>query len=118
WIGTESWGALSSEDGGKTCVSANEGFSHQVVGQLIGDPRDPTHLGILMEREGSILWESHDAGQNWTALTLAAGKNSNEAAYVAEQVERLFGSPWGWIARFYNGQLWQLDEGKAKWKEW
>jgi photosystem II stability/assembly factor-like uncharacterized protein len=117
-IGTESRGVLTSEAGGKTFVSANDGFAHQVVRQLISDPRDATHLAILLEREGAILWESRDAGQSWNLLPLTAGKNSKGTVFAAEQVERLFASPWGWIARFYNGQLWQWDEREAKWNEW
>ena len=117
-MGTESRGVLSSEDVGRTFVGANNGFAHQVVRQLVGDPRDAKHLAMLMEREGMILWESHDAGQNWTALPLASEKNSKGGMFVAEQVERFFGSPWGWIARANNGRLWQLDEREAKWKEW
>jgi photosystem II stability/assembly factor-like uncharacterized protein len=117
-IGTESRGALSSLDHGKTFVPFNDGFAHQVVRQMIVDPRDKTHLAMLNEREGMLLWESRDAGQSWISLPLIRQQNTKTAQFAAEQVEGLSASPWGWMAHLYNGQLWLLDEKQEKWREW
>jgi hypothetical protein len=33
-------------------------------------------------------------------------------------VEQIYGSPWGWLAKLRNGQLWRRDEEDSAWKEW
>ena len=117
-IGTESRGVEVSEDEGKSFVDYNEGFTHEVVRQLTGEQEDPTHLLMLMNRDGSLLWESHDAGETWVPATLAKEEGSSRAHLVAESFEKLYASPWGWMVRLSSGQLWILERGAGKWREW
>jgi photosystem II stability/assembly factor-like uncharacterized protein len=118
-VGTESRGVQVSEDAGRTFVEHNDGFTHQVVSQLIGDPTDASHLLMLMERGGSLLWESHDAGETWTPATLMKAEDSSKAHFAADSMQRLYASPWGWMVRVSSPeQLWILERGTEKWREW
>jgi photosystem II stability/assembly factor-like uncharacterized protein len=116
--GTESRGVQVSEDAGRTFVEYNDGFTHQVVSQLIGDRLDPTHLLMLMERNGSTLWESHNAGETWTPAPLAKEGSAIKAHFDVDSTEMLYASPWGWIARLSSGQLWILESSSERWREW
>jgi photosystem II stability/assembly factor-like uncharacterized protein len=117
-IGTESRGVQVSEDAGKTFVEYNEGFAHEVVRQLISDPQDAAHLMMLMDRNGSFVWESHNAGETWLPVALVKEESSSEVHFAAESIEKLYSSPWGWTVRISSGQLWILGRGAEKWKEW
>ncbi len=117
-LGTESQSVQSSEDSGKGFVDGNRGFGHQVVGQLIGDKRDASHLYAMMEWGGKSLWESVDAGRNWTALPPAQRKNKKGVLGASETVQQMYASPWGCMVRLVGGRLLLLDREGWKWKEW
>jgi photosystem II stability/assembly factor-like uncharacterized protein len=118
-LGTEGQGILVSEDAGETFLEANAGFRHQIVKQLAGDTwNDPRHLLLITEQGGEWIWESRDAGQNWTPAQLAAEGFAKGPALLPEMLHTIYASPWGWLARLDNGQLWLWDETKRKWKEW
>ncbi len=120
-IGTETRGVLTSENAGQTLQEYNDGFSHQVVRQLIGDPRDPARLLMIMERnvDGNTgwLWQSRDAGSTWAQLP-PAQRGKDELLFEPEAVDKLFGTPWGWMVRSSNGRFWILGERERKWSEW
>jgi photosystem II stability/assembly factor-like uncharacterized protein len=117
-IGTESSGVLVSDDSGSTFVASNDGFSHQVVQQLVGDPRDSMHLLMLMNRDGAWLWESRDGGVSWDPLPLARQGVKKERFFVPEAIQTIYASPWGWMVRLFNGIVWILNERRAEWSEW
>ena len=118
-LGTEAQGILVSEDAGENFASANEGFRHQIVKQLVGDTwRDPRHLLLITEQSGERVWESHDAGQNWAPTQLAAEGLAKTSALTPEMFHEVYASPWGWLARLDDGRYLLWDETKGKWKEW
>lgn len=118
-LGTEGQGILASEDAGETFVEANTGFRHQIVKQLVGDTwNDPRHLLVVTEQDGERIWESRDAGENWAPAELAAEGLANTPALTPETLRTIYASPWGWLARLENGQLWRWDATKERWKEW
>jgi len=118
-LGTEGQGVLVSEDAGENFAGANAGFRHQIVKQLVGDTwRDPRHLLVVTEQGGERIWESRDAGQNWTPMELAEEGLAKGPALTPELLRTIYASPWGWLARLDNGQLWLWDGAKGKWKEW
>jgi photosystem II stability/assembly factor-like uncharacterized protein len=118
FIGTESRGVLASRDGGKSFVEENDGFTHQVVQQLVADPLDTNHLAMTMKSDGIFLWQSSDSGGSWSPLPLPQRTDKKEAGFAPETVGTIYGSPWGWMVRLYNGKLWLLDERQPKWIEW
>ncbi len=117
-IGTEAQGVLASEDSGSTFASANRGFTHQVVKQLAGDPRDPRHLLVLLDRDGAEFEESRDAGKNWSNLPAAPGAGAKNAAWSADRIKSVYGGPWGWFARLADGTLWIYAEQSRTWQNW
>ncbi len=36
----------------------------------------------------------------------------------AEMIERVYGTPLGWLVRLRGGKLWLWDEGTTSWREW
>lgn len=117
-LGTESRGVQVSEDHGKTFGESNQGFAHEVVRQLVSNPHDSSHLMTLMERNGAVLWESHDAGETWKPASLNREERSGRIHFTPETIQKLYGSSWGWVVRLSSGQLWILEYGDEKWQEW
>jgi len=117
-IGTEGQGILVSDDAGETFSTANAGFTHPVVTQLAGDPKQPNHLLILLQTGGARLLESQDAGANWAPVALTKGGTTKALQLEPESVERIYGTPWGWLVRLRDGSLWLCDDAAESWKEW
>jgi len=116
-IGTESEGVLVSSDSGTTFTDANRGFTHPVVKQFVSDINDSSHLLLLLERHGGDLLESHDAGKTWAGLS-AAGAPPKTSTWRVQQIARVYGSPWGWMASLHNGSLWKFDDQRRVWEPW
>jgi photosystem II stability/assembly factor-like uncharacterized protein len=117
-LGTEAQGVLTSEDAGATFTPANRGFTHQIVKELTGEPRDASHLMMLLERGGRQLLESRDAGLSWTPMPLLAEQSGKPAKLNPELVQEIHASPWGWLARMKSGALLLWQESTQRWKEW
>jgi photosystem II stability/assembly factor-like uncharacterized protein len=117
-LGTEVQGVVESEDAGKNFMSANHGFTHPVVRLLVGDAHDAKHLLALFERNGADLEESVDAGKNWRPMPSAPASGARLGGWAADRIERLYGSPWGWIAILTDGTLWNYSEQGKGWKRW
>ena len=118
-LGTEAQGVMVSEDGGETFYSSNDGFTHQIVKQFIGDSRNPKHLLMVMQQNGPHVLESQDAGHAWLPLSVFVNSQSGKSALLdIGAVDKFFGTPWGWLARLQNGQLWLLEEQVNTWREW
>ncbi len=117
-IGTEAQGVLASEDFGKTFTAANNGFMHQVVKQLASDPHNPEHVLLLIENNAAEFVESRDAGKVWRALPAASGVPSGKDRWRAAEVQGVYGSPWGWMARLRDGSLWLYSERAQDWQRW
>ncbi len=116
-IGTEGQGILASDDAGETFSVANMGFTHIVVSQLIGNPPQPNHLLILLQTGGARLLESRDAGSNWAPIPLTKSGAATERELNPENVERIYGTLEGWLARLHDGSLWLWDDAATSWKE-
>jgi len=118
-IGTESQGILVSTDEAATFTSANEGFTHTVVKQLVGAWENPSRLAMVLERNGQGILQSQDAGATWAPLhiLIAAGKGKDKELSSAE-VSQLYGIPSGWLLRSHDGRLWSQQDGRDRWTEW
>lgn len=117
-LGTEAQGILVSEDAGENFTSSNEGFTHQVVKQLVSDPRDAKHLLMVMQQTVPQILESRDAGHTWIPATQAKKGARESFQFDKAAVDKFYGTPWGWLARMQNGQLWNFDEQVTTWREW
>jgi photosystem II stability/assembly factor-like uncharacterized protein len=117
-LGTEGQGILVSDDAGESFSASNAGFTHRVVSQLAGDPKQPRHLLILVQLGGTQLLECTDGGGSWAPIPLTEGGTKRESVFDAEMVERIYGSPWGWFVRLRGGQQWLWNDHAAAWKEW
>jgi photosystem II stability/assembly factor-like uncharacterized protein len=117
-LGTEGRGIEISDDVGVTFTEANHGFTHVIVRELHADTRDPAHLLMVVERNGTELLESHDGAQSWSSVPMTGVELGKPKTLNADEVQGVLASPWGWILRFANGQFWLWDEAKKSWKEW
>lgn len=118
-LGTEALGVLVSVDGGESFTASNEDFTHQVVKQLIGDPRDAKHLLMVLQQNGPQIQESRDGGRTWLLLTTQTRpRNKKQTQMPVESVDKFYGTPWGWMARLKDGHLWILEEQAGTWGEW
>ena len=117
-IGSEAQGMLASEDSGETFTAANRGFTHQVVKQLTGDTRDAAHVLLLLEKSTAEILESRDAGKSWKPLPRASGTKAEKDRWRAEEIARIYGSPWGWLAQLRDASLWIYSEQTQDWQRW
>lgn len=116
FIGTETEGVLLSTDGGKTFAPANHGFTHPVVKKLLADERDPKHLLQLLERHGTELLESNDAGTSWTSLPGSVERKVAIGKTQQEPVVDGYSAPEGWLGRSAGGGVLLWEEEKRAWK--
>jgi photosystem II stability/assembly factor-like uncharacterized protein len=116
-VGTEQ-GIRVSDDAGESFESADRGFAHTVVKQLLPDARDPQHLLMLRGWSARDLLESRDAGQTWAAISAAIEEKNQTRRPELGSVEEAYASPWGWLVRLKNGQMWIWEDGKKNWHEW
>ena len=117
-LGTEVQGVLASEDAGRNFSSANHGFTHRVVKLLAGDTRDAKHLLALFERNGAELEESRDAGRSWSPMPSAIPTSTRSGGWAADRIERIYSSPWGWLASLTDGTLWSYSPRSQGWERW
>ena len=117
-IGTEAQGMLVSEDAGKTFAGTNRGFTHQVVKQLAGDAHDPARVLLLLQNNAAEILESRDAGKSWKALPAGSGTQTGKDHWNVEQIDRIYGSPWGWMAQLRDASLWIYSEQAQDWLQW
>ncbi len=117
-VGTEGRGIEVSDDAGANFAEANRGFTHVIVKKLLADGGSPGHLLLIIERSTAEILESHDQGRRWSNVSMAAEDHGKSITLDAEEVQDALSSPWGWLLRLENGELWLWDEGKKLWKEW
>ncbi|HMI52433.1 MAG TPA: hypothetical protein VK525_13035, partial [Candidatus Saccharimonadales bacterium] len=108
-LGTEGHGVLVSDDAGRSFVPANDGLSHYVVADLVGDPGDPQHLLARVPGLPGILEETHDAGKTWIPL----------AGDTPSPIRKILAGAAGWFALLdARGGLAQYDVASKTWKKW
>lgn len=117
-LGTEGQGIQVSDDSGITFVTANHGFTHVIVKELVADPRHPGRVLAILERERSEILESRDDGRSWSNVSLTALEHGKKAAINPAEVQQSLASPWGWMLRMDNGKIWRYRQNSGVWSEW
>lgn len=117
-LGTEGRGIEVSDDAGTNFAESNPGFTHVIVKQLIAGQNGAAHLLMVVEQGEPQILESGDEGKSWAPISLAADEHGKTARLNANQVQEFYASPWGWLLRLDNGELWIWEEDKKEWKEW
>lgn len=117
-LGTEGRGIEISDNAGVSFTEANHGFTHVIVRELRVDTRDPAHLVMVIERNGTEILESYDGAQSWSGISMMAAERGKAKTLDPGEVQNVVASPWGWVLRLEGGQLWLWDGDKKSWKEW
>jgi photosystem II stability/assembly factor-like uncharacterized protein len=117
-MGTEGQGILISEDAGASFKESNTGFTHVLVRQLVADKQDTRHLAMFVERGTPEILESRDEGKSWSSLPPAAEVKGKPTTLSIGEVQEIYASPWGWVLRFENGELWKTNASTQTWKLW
>src|SRR5579864_4700220 len=67
-LATDRAGVLASDDGAKTFLTTNHGYTHRYVTSIIADKNDSNTIfvGVVNDREMGGVFVSQDAGQHWT----------------------------------------------------
>jgi photosystem II stability/assembly factor-like uncharacterized protein len=116
-LGTEGRGVQVSDDAGVNFKEANRGFTHVIVKQLIANRQTAGQLLMVVDRSATEILESRDDAKTWSNLSLAT-ERGKAATLNADEIQSVFASPWGWMIRLENGQLWIWQQDKRLWKEW
>jgi photosystem II stability/assembly factor-like uncharacterized protein len=66
-LATESMGVLASEDGAKTFLVSNQGFTHRYIGTIRADRSNPQviYVGVVNDHEAGGVFISRDGGMQW-----------------------------------------------------
>jgi photosystem II stability/assembly factor-like uncharacterized protein len=115
-LGTEGRAIQISDDAGVNFAEGNRGFTHVIVKKLIADEHDSGRLLMIVERSAAEILESRDGGQSWSNLPMVAQDGRKPKILNTDEVQDVLSSPWGWLLRLENGQLWLRDENR--WSEW
>ena len=108
-IATDRGGVLSSEDGGNTFVSSNQGFSARQITSLHDDAQHPATLfiGVVNDKEWGGVFKSENGGVDWAQLS---------AGLQGRDVFSLGQAPDGTILAGTSHGLFRLDREGAEWK--
>jgi photosystem II stability/assembly factor-like uncharacterized protein len=105
-MGTEQLGVVVSDDGGQFFRVSNDGFNHRQILTLAFDPRHPGDgLAVLANAPETIL-ETKDGGETW--FPTGGGLR-------AEDVRKVYASPFGWLAALDRGGLVRYDSSRRLW---
>jgi photosystem II stability/assembly factor-like uncharacterized protein len=107
-LGTEQQGVLVSDDNGVSFTPANNGFSHRVIADLVGDPHDARHLLARVAALHEQLLETRDAGKSWLPFPVSLPPPG---------AKKLYGTQVGWWAALNGGGLLRFDETSQKWQK-
>jgi photosystem II stability/assembly factor-like uncharacterized protein len=114
-LGTEAQGVMSGGDGAESWAPDNASFTHTVVRELVSDPRDSSHLLMVLQRSGSELLESRDAGMSWTPAALTIKPLRGKPSVLnAGAIQRIYASPAGWFLKLAPQQLWFWPRADSK----
>jgi photosystem II stability/assembly factor-like uncharacterized protein len=117
-LGTEGQGVQVSDDAGVRFVSANNGFTHTLVRQLVAQRDHPENLLAIVQRAGWELIESHDSGEKWEPMPLTTVLRGKTSKMTTHEVQGIYSSPWGWLVRLEHGELLIFEERRREWREW
>jgi photosystem II stability/assembly factor-like uncharacterized protein len=117
-LGTEGQGIEVSDDAGANFAESNRGFAHVIVKQLLSAQSPAGGLLMVVERDGLQILESGDEGKSWAPLSFGAGEHGKTTRLNADRVQEFYASPWGWLLRLDDGELWMWEVDKKEWKEW
>jgi photosystem II stability/assembly factor-like uncharacterized protein len=104
-LATDRGGVLASDDGGKTSMSSNRGFSHRQVSSVIASG-DTIYAGVVNDKEFGGVFVSRDAGAHWEQMN--AGLSGEDIFTLA------FGEAGSLLAGTNRG-IFLYDPATSKW---
>lgn len=104
-LATDRSGVLESNDGARSFLDSNTGFSQRQVGSMVTDPQNPDtiYVGVLNDKRFGGVFVSKDAGRTW---------QQESAGLEDHDVFTLGISPTGNILAGTNGGIYHLASGQ------
>ncbi|MDR3745737.1 MAG: hypothetical protein P4K80_06365 [Acidobacteriaceae bacterium] len=105
-LATDRQGVLASDDGGKSFVSSNNGFSARQITAYTGDAKHPAtvYVGVVNDKDFGGVFVSHTGGLSWSqlgaglegrdAFSLGQAPDGTILAGTEHGIYRLNGSEW------------------------
>ena len=106
-IGTEQFGVLLSDDGGKHFQDANSGFFHRQILALALDPSNPGRVLAVLANASEPIVATVDGGKTW--MPMGPGLRT-------EQILRVYAAPDAWWASLARGGLMRYNAQKNFWQ--
>jgi photosystem II stability/assembly factor-like uncharacterized protein len=108
-LATDRSGVLASDDGARTFVASNHGYSHRYVTSIVVDNKDPnTYLvGVVNDREWGGVFASHDGGRQWSQENSGLG---------GRDIFALAQTPNGTLIAGTNRGLFLLEPHSTTWR--
>jgi len=107
-LATDRGGVLDSQDGAKSFMAANHGYSHRFVSTLLADAKNPNNVyaGVVNDREGVFF--SQDGGQHWTQKSAGLGGRD---VFTLKQASN------GTLVAGTNKGIFVLEHNASEWKQ-
>lgn len=105
-IGTEQFGVLLSDDGGKQFRESNRGFNHRQIVALALDRIKPDRVLAVLANAIDPIVATSNGGQTWAPL----GPGLSSRA-----VKQIYAAPTGWWASLAQGGLMRYDAKRNAW---
>ncbi|MBI3406223.1 MAG: hypothetical protein HY046_12290 [Acidobacteria bacterium] len=105
-MGTEQFGVMVSDDGGRNFRTANDGFNHRQIVALALDREHPTRVMAVLANAPEPVLATDDGGQRWSPV----GPGLNLQA-----LRKVYAAPDTWWAALEKGGLVRYDPVKKTW---
>src|SRR5438874_1151279 len=108
-LATDRSGVMISDDGAKTFIASNHGYTHRYVSSILADKNDQNSIlvGVVNDKAWGGVFSSPDGGQHWTQKSSGLGGRD---VFALEQASN------GAILAGTNRGIFLLERNTSAWR--
>ena len=108
-LATDRSGVLASDNGAKSFLASNHGYTHRYVSSILADKNDPNAMlvGVVNDREFGGVFSTRDAGQSWQQKSAGLGGRDVFALQQASNGALIAGTNKGMFLLERNSTQWR-----------
>ncbi len=108
-LATDRSGVMISDDGAKTFIASNHGYTHRYVSSILADKNDQNSIlvGVVNDKEWGGVFSSPDGGQHWMQKSAGLGGRDVFALEQASNGAVVVGTNRGIFLMERNASAWR-----------